>query len=189
MQSNHFGGEALGKSVIALEVADEDSHFSRNDFLIVVGAESRLRAQIYSVASGVIPGSSAWSQFLQLCHWNCQVSIRIARCRGNSFHEGALTITSCLHTPGGITVKFRGEIWVDFASPYICFTSLLPFCSGKSLRTLIEASGPSFYNMEFDTCSPLPAICLGRPWSLPSVIQMESYGGSTSIITTPVVLM
>lgn len=68
MQSNHFGGEALGKSVIALEVADEDSHFSRNDFLIVVGAESRLRAQIYSVASGVIPGSSAWSQFLQLCH-------------------------------------------------------------------------------------------------------------------------
>lgn len=106
-------------------------HFSRNDFLIVVGAESRLRAQIYSLALGVIPGSSAWSQFLQLCHWNCQVSIRTARCRGNSFHEGALTITSRLHTPGGITVKFRGETCVDFTSPYICFTSLLPFRSGN----------------------------------------------------------
>lgn len=68
MQSIHFAGATLGKSVIALEAAYNDAHFCRNDPLIVVGAEGCLRPPVYSVAMGVIPGSSMWSQFLQFCH-------------------------------------------------------------------------------------------------------------------------
>lgn len=66
--------------------------------------------------------------------------------------------------------------------------SLLSFGRRQSLRTLIQASSPSFNNIELNTCSLSIASCLGGSWSLPSLIQMKSYGGRPNIIMIPLLL-